>query len=202
MRCHLINRGDFARLAPWIPGFSGQFSARGRIRGEGISLDTLAAEYELALSLKEFTQDQATTDPMDADARLSGEINNLRCTLDTLTLDTQILQAEASGWYHMGENTLDMDISLAAEDLDAATRAFGLFPVTGELTAAVHAAGSATAPDITAALAGKDLGAAGIILDLVDVEAKLGSTGWADISRFRVQGKEMQSGGFRHSPHF
>ncbi len=184
--------GDFARLSPWMPGFSGQFSSRGDIRGKGISLETLAADYALAASLKGFKQDQGQRDPMDADARLSGRINSLRCTLDTLTLDTNTLQAKASGWYHMGEKNLDMDISLAAEDLDAATSAFGLFPVTGKLTAAVHAAGPVTAPDITAALTGRDLGAAGIVLNLVDVEGKLDNTGRAEITRFLVQGQEMK----------
>ncbi len=184
--------GDFARLSPWMPGFSGQFSFRGHIRGKGISLETLAAEYELAASLTGFKHDQGETDPMDADARLSGKINSLRCTLDTLTVDTKSIQANASGWYHLGENNLDMDIFLAAEDLAAATSAFGLFPVTGKLTAAVHAAGPVTAPDITTTLAGRDLGAAGIVLDLVDVEGKLDNTGRAEITRFLVQGQEMK----------
>ncbi|MEE4362847.1 MAG: translocation/assembly module TamB domain-containing protein [Desulfotignum sp.] len=184
--------GDFARLAPWMPGYSGQFSSHGDIRGKGISMETLTADYKLAVSLTGFKHDQGATDPMDADARLSGKINSLRCTLDNLTVDTKTLQAKASGWYHMGENTLDMDISLAAEDLDAATRAFGLFPVTGKLTAAVHAAGPVSAPDITAALRGRDLGAAGIVLDLVDVEGKLDNTGRAEITRFLVQGQEMK----------
>lgn len=184
--------GDFTRLAPWMPGFSGEFSTRGRIRGKGISLDTITAQYSLAASFTGFKHELGKAAPMDADAGLSGKINNLRCTLDTLTLDTNALQAEASGWYHMGENTLDMDLSLAAEDLDAATSAFGLFPVTGKLTAAVHAAGPVTGPDITAALAGRDVGAAGIALDLVDLDGKLDSTGRAEITRFRVQGQEMK----------
>ncbi len=79
--------GDFARLAPWMPGYSGQFSSHGRIQGKGISLDTLTAEF---------------------------------------------------------------------------------------------------------ALAGRDLGAAGIVLDLVEVEGKLDNTGRAEISRFLVQGQEMK----------
>ncbi len=184
--------GDFARLSPWMPGFSGQFSSRGDIRGKGVSLETLAADYELAASFTGFKHDQGTTDPMDADASLSGKINSLRCTLDKLTVDTKTLQAKASGWYHMGENTLDMDISLAAEDLDAATSAFGLFPVTGKLTAAVNAAGSVTAPDITADLAGRDLGAAGIVLDLLEIEGKLDNSGRAEITRFLARGQEMK----------
>ena len=183
--------GDFSRLAPWLPGFSGQFSSHGRIRGKGVFPATLAADYELGASLTRFKQDQGQTEPMDADARMSGEINSLRCTLETLVLETRTLRAEASGWYHMGENTLDMDISLASEDMDAATRAFGLFPVTGKLTAAVHAAGPVTALDITADLAGRDLGAAGIVLDLVDLQGKLDNTGRAEINRFLVRGQEM-----------
>ncbi len=79
--------GDFVRLAPWMPGFSGQFSSRGHIRGKGISLETLTAEFVLA---------------------------------------------------------------------------------------------------------GRDIGAAGIVLDLVDVEGKLDNTGRAEITRFLVQGQEMK----------
>ncbi|MCF8090869.1 MAG: translocation/assembly module TamB domain-containing protein [Desulfotignum sp.] len=79
--------GDFARLSPWIPGFSGQFSSRGHIRGKGISLETLTAEF---------------------------------------------------------------------------------------------------------ALAGRNLGAAGIVLDLVDIEGKLDNTGLAEITRFLVQGQDMK----------
>jgi translocation and assembly module TamB len=44
--------GDFTRLAPWIPGFSGRFSSHGRLQGRGFDLDTLWAGYELGVLLR------------------------------------------------------------------------------------------------------------------------------------------------------
>jgi autotransporter translocation and assembly factor TamB len=180
--------GDLKQLTPWIPGFSGQFTSRGRVQGRGVSVDTLSAGYELAAGFKEFKQDQADIDPQDLNVQVSGDISQQLLTLNQLTLDTRPAQVRGSGNYHLTDQMLDLDLSVSSDDLDAATRAFGLFPARGRVNAAVQAQGPVSGPKISATLKGRDLGAAGIVLDRLDFRANLDRQGHATLTDFTVQG--------------
>jgi|GEM_PF-683624 len=180
--------GDFIRLAPWMPGFSGQFSSRGRVRGRGISVDTLAAGYDLTSAVKEFKHNQADIDPLDLNVQVSGEIDHRLLTLDQLTLDTRPAKVQGSGTYHLADQVLDMDVTVSSGDLDAATRAFGLFPARGRMRATVQAHGPVNGPEIAAVLEGRDLGAAGMVVDRLDLKATLDRQGKGTLADLTVQG--------------
>jgi len=180
--------GDLKQLAPWIPGFSGQFTSRGRVQGRGVSVETLVAGYELAAVFKEFKQDQADIDPLDLNIQVSGDIDTRLLILDQLTVDTPPAQVRGSGKYHLTDQMLDMDLTVSSDDLDAATRAFGLFPARGRVNAAVQAQGPVSGPAIAATLKGRDLGAAGMVLDRLDIRANLDRQGHATLTDFTVQG--------------
>ncbi|MGM0394030.1 MAG: translocation/assembly module TamB domain-containing protein [Thermodesulfobacteriota bacterium] len=180
--------GDLKQLAPWIPGFSGQFTSRGRVRGRGVSVETLVAGYDLAAVFKEFKQDQADIDPLDLNIQVSGDIDTRLLTLDQLTVDTPPAQVRGSGKYHLTDQMLDMDLTVSSDDLDAATRAFGLFPARGRVKAAVQAQGPVSGPAINATLKARDLGAAGMVLDRLDIRANLDRQGHATLTDFTVQG--------------
>ncbi|MDZ7663946.1 MAG: translocation/assembly module TamB domain-containing protein [Desulfotignum sp.] len=180
--------GDLEQLAPWIPGFSGQFTSRGRVQGRGVSVETLSAGYELAAVFKGFKQDQADIDPLDLNVQVSGDIDTRLLTLDQLTVDTRPAQVRGSGNYHLTDQMLDLDLTVSSDDLDAATRAFGLLPARGQVDAAVQAQGPVSGPEITATVKGRDLGAAGIVLDRLDVRANLDRKGHATLTDFTVQG--------------
>jgi autotransporter translocation and assembly factor TamB len=180
--------GDLTQLAPWIPGFSGQFTSRGRVQGRGVSAKTLSAGYELAAVFKGFKQDQADIDPLDLNVQVSGDVDARLLTLDQLTLDTRPAQVRGSGNYHLTDQVLDLNLTVSSDDLDAATRAFGLFPARGKVDAAVQAQGPVSGPKISATVKGRDLGAAGIVLDRLDIKADLDQQGHATLTDFLVQG--------------
>ncbi|MEX1299942.1 MAG: AsmA family protein, partial [Desulfotignum sp.] len=180
--------GDLKELAPWISGFSGQFISRGRVQGRGVSVDTLSAAYELAAVFKSFKQDQADIDPLDLNIQVSGDIDTRLLTLDRLTINTRPAQVQGSGNYHLTDQMLDLDLTVSSDDLDAATRAFGLFPARGRVNAAVQARGPVSNPEITATLKGRDLVAAGITLDRLDVRAGLDRQGHATLADLFLQG--------------
>jgi autotransporter translocation and assembly factor TamB len=183
--------GDFTRLAPWIPGFSGRFSSHGRLQGRGFDLDTLWAGYELGVLFKAFKPDGGEIDPLDLDARLSGSMENQVLHVADLRVDTRAAELTGSARYDMGEDTVNAEIFLVSDDLDDVTQAFGLFPVKGKLQAAVHAAGPVSGPDISATVSGRELGAAGISVAVLDFEASLNRTGRAEILGLTVQGPGM-----------
>lgn len=180
--------GDLTRLASWMPGFSGRFSSRGRVRGRGISVDTLSAGYDLTSTFKEFKQNQADIDPLDMNVRVSGEIDQRLLTLDHLTVDTRPAKVQGSGTYHLADQVLDMDVTVSSDDLDAATRAFGLFPARGRMRATVQAHGPVNGPEIAAVLEGRDLGAAGMVVDRLDLKATLDRQGKGTLTDLTVQG--------------
>ncbi len=184
--------GDFARLAPWMPGFSGQFSSRGRAQGRGISLDTLTAGYDLTSTFKEFKQNQAENDPLDLTIQVSGDITRRLLTLSQLNLDTRPAQLQGSGTYHLADQVLDMGVTVSADDLDAATRAFGLFPARGRVSATVQAQGPVSGPAIAAVLEGRDLEAAGMVVDWLDLKATLDGQGKAALTDLTVQGPGLE----------
>jgi autotransporter translocation and assembly factor TamB len=180
--------GDFQHLAPWIPGFSGKFSSRGRIQGRGISVDTLAAGYELTAVFKGLKQDQSEIDPLDLDIQVSGDMDSQLLTLDQLSVDTRPAQVQASGKYHLADQILDMSLTVSSDDLYAVTQTFGLSPAKGRVKAAVQATGPISGPDISVTLAGRELAAAGILVDLVDFKGNLDPKGRATLTDFTVRG--------------
>ncbi|MDT8377883.1 MAG: translocation/assembly module TamB domain-containing protein [Desulfotignum sp.] len=180
--------GDFKQLTPWIPGFSGQFSSRGRVQGRGVSVDTLTAGYELTSIFKGFKQDQADIDPLDLDIQVSGDIDNRLLTLDQLTVGTLPAQVKGSGTYHLTDQVLDMDVTVSSNDLNTATQAFGLFPARGRVSAVIQARGPVSGPEIVAVLEGRDLGAAGMSVDRLDLKATLDRQGKATLEDLTVQG--------------
>ncbi len=180
--------GDFTRLTPWLSGFSGQFSSRGRIQGRGISVDTLSAGYDLISTFKEFKHNQADIDPLDLNVQVSGEIAQRLLTLDQLSVDTRPAKVQGSGTYDLADQVVDMDVTVSSEDLDAATRAFGLFPARGRVSAVVQAQGPVNGPQIAAVLEGRDLGAAGMVVDRLDLKAALDRRGKATLTDLTVQG--------------
>lgn len=180
--------GDFTRLAPWVPGFSGRFSSHGRLQGRGTSLDTLWAGYELAVLFEAFKPVEGVIDPLDLDARLSGSMENQVLNVADLRVDIRAAELTGSARYDMGEETVNAALTLISDDLDAATQAFGLFPVKGRIQAAVHAAGPVSGPDISASLAGRELAAAGLSVAVLDFEGSLSRNGRAEILGLTVQG--------------
>lgn len=180
--------GDFNRLSPWLPGFSGQFSSRGRVEGQGISVDVLSAGYDLTAVFKGLRQDQAEIDPLDLTVQVAGDIGSRVLTLDHLTVDTRPAQVRGSGTFHLAGQILDMALTVSSDDLNAATQAFGLFPARGRVSAAVQARGPVSGPEISATLKGRDLAVAGITLDRLDVRAGLDRQGHATLADLFVQG--------------
>jgi hypothetical protein len=183
--------GDFNRLAPWLPGFSGRFSSFGTLEGHGIDPAAFRAEYDLGVVLKDFRQDRGTIDFLDLDARVSGRVIDQVCQVDQLILDTPTVQVKGKGRYDLLENFLETELTILSDDLEAAARAFDLFPVKGQLTAAIQAKGPVTGPDITAALAGRNLFLAGFSADTVDFDGSLNRAGAARIDRLTIQGKGL-----------
>jgi autotransporter translocation and assembly factor TamB len=184
--------GDLNRLSPWIPGFSGKFSSRGRVQGRGVSVETLSAGYDLSAVFKGFRQDQAEIDPLDLTVQVAGDIGSRVLTLDHLTVDTRPAQVQASGTYHLTDQMVDMEVTVSSDDLHGTTQAFGLFPVRGRVHAAVQAQGPVNGPEITASLKGRELGVAGIFMDLLDVGASLDGRGEATLTDLTVQGPGLE----------
>ena len=180
--------GELDQLAPWLPGFSGQFFSRGRVQGQGVSVNTLTAGYDLTAVFKGFRQDQAEIDPLDLNVQVAGDIGSRLLTLDHLTLDTRPAQVRASGTYHLTDQMMDMEITVSSDDLHGTTQAFGLFPLQGRVHAAVQAQGPVSGPEIAATLKGRDLGAAGITLDRLDVRAGLDRQGHATLADLFARG--------------
>ncbi|EMS80273.1 translocation/assembly module TamB domain-containing protein [Desulfotignum phosphitoxidans] len=180
--------GDFQHLAPWVPGFSGKFSSRGQIQGRGISVDTLAAGYELTAVFKGLKQDESEIDPLDLDIEVAGDMDSQLLTLDQLSVDTRPAQVLASGKYHLADQILDVSLTVSSDDLHAVTQTFGLSPAKGRVKAAVQATGSISGPDISVTLAGRELAAAGILVNQVDLTGNLDSKGRATLTDFTVQG--------------
>jgi autotransporter translocation and assembly factor TamB len=183
--------GDFKRLAPWLPGFSGRFSSFVTLQGQGVDPAVLQAEFDLGMGLKDFRQDRATMDFLDLDARVSGTVVDQVCRVDALAVDTPTVQAKGTGWYDLVKEVLEAELAVISDDLAAVARAFDLFPVKGQLTADIQAKGPVTGPDITAALAGQDLSVAGFAADTMDFDGGLTREGVARINRLTVMGKGL-----------
>jgi autotransporter translocation and assembly factor TamB len=183
--------GDFQHLEKWVKGFSGRFSSSGRIKGKGIHLETLAADYDFNLVLEKFKQDKPETDFLDFETDISGTIEQGICRIKGFKAQTPGTFVGARGQYDIVKKRLGASLDVKASDLSLITLPLDLPEVKGSVDGKISIAGDIFNPELTAFVTGKNFMAQGVSIQDFQFAGSLDPLGQVTIQQLTAKDQDL-----------
>jgi autotransporter translocation and assembly factor TamB len=180
----------FAELLP-KSGMGGTVRLQGTASGQGVSMDSLRVDAELAAVAQGFSAGEAVS-PLDAELDLVASLSDGIAHAKTLSLRVAEATLSVTGDYRLADRFADADLQLTAPDLTALLSPVGITQLAGsaDLTARVN--GDVMKPNLDATLSGASMAWDAIQVGAVELAAARNPEGTVRVDSLTVENADSR----------
>ena len=179
---------DLASLPGGGEKISGKMDALLKVIGKGVSPDTLAAEADATIVLKDFRSKGMVTSA-GMQSRIIGRVQDRTIWLDALEGTAADLHISAGGHMDVDAAYVDARFKLESSEIASFLAVFGLSRLKGAVAVNGHVEGRPTDPAISILSSGRNLHIRDIDMGNVVFEAQLDETGRLVLETLRIDNK-------------
>ncbi|MCP4022313.1 MAG: hypothetical protein GY729_10760, partial [Desulfobacteraceae bacterium] len=176
--------GDLKNLNRFFKGISGKFSSSGQIKGRGVILDEMSADFDIKVNLESVAKSNLKQDALELETVIKGKVeNSLARISDGFIRNKEQTLVKMSAACDLIQKKVDADINVAAPDLETLFLPFGIKGFQGRLNSNITISGPLTGPAVTGRANSKSLRLLGLNLSDVSFEGELNQSGIASIKK-------------------
>jgi autotransporter translocation and assembly factor TamB len=179
-------------LTPWaapVVDIGGRLDSRLTLHGQGLSPDAVSADLQVNGTAHHLLT-AGMQRPLDAAFSAEAHLSNEALSIRSLGITADRTQIDAGGRFRWNDRTMDMALSLDAEDLSPPLAVLGLPSVKGSCRADLEATGSLTRPQFAATLEATGLSVNGYRLGDVALDADMDPSGRLNLATVSLKNGE------------